>query len=49
MYGPMLGVAEANCKIFTDAAPVCVLCGQIHKFAFRAILATRAARMNPPL
>jgi hypothetical protein len=40
----MLGVAAANCKIFTEAALVWVLCGQIHMSAFRAILATRAAR-----
>ena len=46
----MLGVDEANCRMLTEAAPVCVLCGQIHMFlALRAILATRAARMNPPL
>jgi len=45
----MLAVVAANCRIFTEAALVCVLCGQIHMFAFFAIRATRAARMNPPL
>ena len=49
MYGPIFGVVAANCRMFTEAAPVCVLCGQIHMFALRAIRATRAARMKPPL
>ena len=49
IHGPMLGVVAANCRIFTVAAPVCVSCGQIHMFALRAIRATRAARMKPPL
>ena len=44
-----MGVVAANCKIFTEAALVCVLCGQIHMSALRVIRDTRAVRMNPPL
>src|SRR6266702_1935706 len=49
MYGPTLGVVAANCRMLTLAAPVWVLCGQIHMLAVRAMRATRAARMKPPL
>ncbi len=38
-----------NRRMFTVAAPVCVSWGQIHMFALRAIRATRAVRMKPPL
>src|SRR3954452_16166783 len=47
IHGAMFGVDAANVRMFTDAAPVCVLCGQIHMFRFRAIRATLAARVNP--
>src|SRR6266700_3202410 len=49
MYGPIFGVVAANCNMLTEAAPVWVLWGQIHRFCLRAMRATRAARMKPPL
>src|SRR3954447_10594616 len=49
MYGPMFGVEAANCRMLTEAAPVWVLCGQIHRLRLRAMRATRAAWVNPPL
>ena len=39
----------ATAIIVQYTAPVWVLCGQIHMFTLRAILATRAARVKPPL
>src|SRR3954454_18684093 len=35
MYGPVPFVLDANCRMLTDAEPVCVLCGTIHRLAFR--------------
>src|SRR6266542_3835954 len=49
MYGAMFGVIAAKFRMLTDAAPVCVLCGQIHRFRSRAMRATRLARVTPPL
>src|SRR5262249_40669947 len=49
IISPIFGIADANCRILTAVGPVCVLWLTIFIPAFRAIRATRAARMNPPL
>src|SRR5205814_1769795 len=49
MYGPVFFVHEANWRMFTDVAPVCVLWGTIVRPSFSAMRATRLARIRPPL
>ena len=45
----MFGVDAANCRMFTEAAPVLVLCGQIHIFFFVRHPCHAGGARNPPL
>ena len=49
MNAPVFFVLDANWRMFTDEAPVCVLCGTIVRPSFSAMRATRFARISPPL